>query len=153
MIHKKENASLNIMLADDDADDRYFFEKALVELSIVTNFKSVSDGAKLMDYLSENLENLPDVIFLDFNMPRKNGSECLKEIKRNEQLRHIPVIMCSTSLRDQIVDVLYSMGAHYYLHKCSFQELIKCIQNILNMLMENPMQPSKDKFILNLQEV
>ncbi|PQJ08946.1 response regulator [Flavipsychrobacter stenotrophus] len=153
MIHTLQNASLNILLADDDADDRYFFEKALNELSIVTKFISVSDGAKLMDYLSKNSENLPDIISLDFNMPRKNGLECVKEIKRNENLKHIPVIMCSTSLGDQIIDVLYSMGAHYYLHKCSFQEQIKCIQNILNMLMENPMQPSKDKFILNLQEV
>jgi CheY-like chemotaxis protein len=69
--------SINILLADDDTDDCFFFEKALREISITTQLTSVSDGERLMDHLSKNLGKLPDVLFLDLNMPRKSGFECL----------------------------------------------------------------------------
>ena len=144
---------LNILLADDDTDDRYFFEKALKGLSMSTKLKTVPDGERLMDYLFKNSENLPDVLFLDNNMPRKNGSECLTEIKSNEKLKRIPVILCSTSLGDDFANTLYQNGAHYYLHKCDFSELTQCIEKILNLLAENPNQPTRDKFMLSLQEV
>ena len=148
---KKQSVPLNILLADDDTDDRYFFEKALKGLSMTTSLKTVPDGERLMDYLSKNSENLPDVLFLDNNMPRKNGSECLSEIKRNEKLKGIPVILCSTSLGDDFANALYQNGAHYYLHKCDFSELTKSIEKILGLLSENPEQPARDKFMLSLQ--
>ena len=147
-----KNVPLNILLADDDADDRYFFEKALKELSIEANFKTVSDGERLMDHLMKNTEDLPDVLFLDLNMPRKNGSECLAEIKGSEKLKQIPVILCSTSLGNDFANSLYQTGAHYYLHKCDFSDLKKSIQKILSLLVKNPIQPSRDKFMLSLQE-
>lgn len=147
---KQEHAPLMILLADDDIDDRFFFQKALKALPIATHLKNVPDGEQLMNYLSENSEHLPDLLFLDFNMPRKNGSECLIEIKRNEKLKRIPVIVYSTALRDEIGDVLYQNGAHYCLQKCDFVELTKCIQKVLALLEENPNQPSRDKFILSL---
>ena len=81
---------LNFLLADDDTDDRYFFGKALKELSIPSTLTTVEDGEKLMDYLSENSKQLPDVLFLDLNMPCKNGAECLTEIKNDQQLKHLP---------------------------------------------------------------
>ncbi|MBC8048251.1 MAG: response regulator, partial [Fimbriimonadaceae bacterium] len=83
--------TINVLLADDDKDDRYFFDKALKQIPIATHLKTVADGEKLMDYLLKNDVPLPDVLFLDLNMPRKNGSECLAEIKRNEKLKEIPV--------------------------------------------------------------
>ena len=98
MTNTHQNIPLNILLADDDADDRYFFERALQDLPITTNLKTVPDGARLMEYLYKNTDHLPDVLFLDNNMPRKNGSECLAEIKNNAQLKGIPIVMCSTSL-------------------------------------------------------
>ena len=146
------NAPLNILLADDDKDDRYFFEKALGRLPTSVNFTTVNDGAQLMKYLKTNSDNLPDVLFLDNNMPRKTGSECLVEIKSDERLKKIPVILCSTSLGDDFANELYQNGAHYYLHKCDFPELIKCIQMALESLEKNPYQPARSKFMLNLQE-
>ena len=143
---------LNILLADDDADDRYFFEKALKELSIEAIFKTVSDGERLMDHLMKNTDDLPDVLFLDLNMPRKNGSECLAEIKHSEKLKQIPVILCSTSLGNDFANSLYQTGAHYYLHKCDFSDLKKSIQKILSLLVKNPIQPTRDKFMLSLQK-
>lgn len=146
-----QNVPLNILLADDDKDDRYFFEKALKELSIPTKLKTVNDGEQLMDYLMANTDDLPDVLFLDNNMPRKNGSECLLEIKRDEKLKQIPVILCSTSLGDDFANELYQNGAHYYLHKCDFSDLIKCIREILVLLQKDPRQPARDKFMFSLQ--
>ena len=143
---------LNILLADDDRDDRYFFEKALKELPVDTNLNTVPDGEGLMDYLHENAANLPDVLFLDNNMPRKNGSECLIEIKGDTRLKGIPVVLCSTSLGDDFANLLYQNGAHYYLHKCDFADLKQCIGMVLQLLAANPRQPSRDKFMLRLQE-
>ena len=145
----KQQAPLNILLADDDNDGRYFFNMALKEVSIATHLTTVSDGERLMDYLSENL---PDVLFLDLNMPRKNGNECLVAIKSDKKLKQLPVIIYSTSLQDAVADVLYKNGAHYYLHKCDIAILTKSIHRILTLLLENPKQPSRDQFILCLEK-
>ena len=144
---------INILLADDDADDRSFFEKALKGISIASHLTTVKDGEQLMRYLSKNFEHLPDVLFLDLNMPRKNGSECLSEIKQNPRLKKLPVIIYSTSVRKEITEVLYQNGAHYNLQKCDFPELANSLQRVLNLLAQNPNQPPRDKFILSLAKV
>ncbi|CAN5361670.1 hypothetical protein BH09BAC1_BH09BAC1_09360 [soil metagenome] len=143
--------STYILLADDDNDDRFFFQKALNAIPQPTTLHMVVDGEKLMDYLAENLHQLPDVIFLDVNMPRKNGIECLTEIKNDEQLKQIPVVMHSTSLRDETADLLYKTGAHYYLPKCEFTLLVERISNILDLLNNSPDQPERSKFVTSLQ--
>lgn len=144
---------LHILLADDDKDDHFFFEESLKELSIATSFSTAGNGEELIRLLSSDQSKLPDVIFLDLNMPRKNGSECLSEIKHNEKLKHIPIIIYSTALYDGIVNLLYENGAHYYLKKCEFTLLSKGIKKVLDLLAENPNQPSRDKFILLCSEM
>lgn len=150
MNNELKTGVLSILLADDDKDDRYFFEKALKKISIATKLEMVTDGERLMAHLVNNPDALPDVIFLDLNMPRKNGSECLVEIKKNDSLKQIPVVLCSTSLGNDFASILYMDGAHYYLHKCDFAELAICIEQILKLLAGNPLQPSKDKFMFRL---
>lgn len=145
---EKQNPSLNILLADDDKDDRFFFEKALHEVTIPKVLATVNDGQELMDYLFENSEHLPDVLFLDINMPRKKGSECLTEIKGDPKLKALPIIIYSTSFSDDIANDFYKTGAHYYLQKRDFTELAKSIEKVLAMLAENPNQPSRDKFVI-----
>src|SRR5688500_7807458 len=108
---------IHVLLADDDSDDRYFFEKVLTELPIATHLITVEDGEELVAYLSENSGKLPDVLFLDLNMPRKNGLECLSEIKQNEKLKRLPVIIYSTSMNENVADILYNNGAYYYVRK------------------------------------
>lgn len=82
---------LSIILADDDIDDCLFFTEALEELKINIQLKIVHDGEELMRQLALK-NNKYDVLFLDLNMPRKNGFECLQEIKSNEKLISLPVI-------------------------------------------------------------
>lgn len=82
-------------------------------------------------------------------MPRKTGNECLLEIKNDEKLKDIPIVIYSTSLHEEVAEVLYQNGANYYLKKDTLDELPGYIKKILTLLSENPAQPSKDKFILN----
>lgn len=90
------------MLADDDADERFLFEKALKEIPIATRVAPVSNGQELMDYFFKNSMNPPDVLFLDLSMPRKTGYECLIEIKENKKLEAIPIIGFTTSIPSNI---------------------------------------------------
>ena len=73
---------ISIVLADDDSDDRMFFKDAFEELKIKTKVKTFTNGVELMNYLNIEDTVLPNVLFLDLNMPKKNGFECLKEIKK-----------------------------------------------------------------------
>lgn len=132
------DGQLHILLADDDRDDRFLFQEALQELPLNANLRTVHDGEDLMAYLVENAHNLPDVLFLDLNMPKKNGFECLSEIKLSEQLKNLPVIMFSTSFpRDvnyeqDMIKMLYKIGAADYIRKpANFDQLKEVILNSL----------------------
>ncbi|MDR7211625.1 response regulator [Flavobacterium piscis] len=141
----------NLLLADDDEDDCDFFKEALEELLIPFSLSTVNDGAELMKFLSDKpVENLPDIVFLDLNMPRKNGLECLTEIKQNKKLQHLSVIIFSTSLNMDIVDIMYEKGAIYYIRKPGdYAKLKKVIGNALTLIPENNLkQPEREQFVL-----
>lgn len=149
-----QSKPIEILLADDDTDDRFFFSKALQTLPIPTHLEVVMDGIKLMEYLHKNAERLPDVLFLDINMPRKNGSECLIEIKEDEKLKELPVVMYSTSLHTDIADLLYKWGAHFYVQKTDFKELKKILLHILTLMAEKKFaRPSRAEFVVHMVEV
>lgn len=135
---------LNVLLADDDTDDRSFFEKALREIPIETHLTFVQDGEQLMNYLSENSEHLPDVLFLDLNMPRKNGFECLYEIKEDNKFKDLSVVMFSTSFpqdifyEENMIKTLLKIGAQDYIRKSGeYAQLKQDIRNALNKVIEN----------------
>ncbi len=141
----------NLLLADDDIDDCIFFEDALKELPISATLSTVNDGIQLMNYLLAKPGNLPDVLFLDLNMPRKNGIECLAEIKLIDKLKNLPVIIFSTSLNMEVVDLFYQKGAHYYIRKPGeYEKLRKIILEAVTLASQNKLsQPARDKFILH----
>ncbi len=150
MESKKQGKPLSMLFADDDRDDRFFFEKALREISINTILEIVEDGEKLMIYLKNDSKKLPDVLFLDLNMPRKSGSECLLEIKKDEKLKRLPVIIYSTSLHDDVASTLYKNGAHYYMRKTDLSELKKNLTKVLALLVDtNYARPERSEFIIN----
>ena len=145
---------LHILLADDDEDDRYFFSKALEKLTIPTQLTTVVDGEKLMIFLTKKTEQPPDVLFLDINMPRKKGNECLMEIKNNKTLKDFPVIIYSTHLDNDLADEFYKMGAHYYMQKGEFSDLTKHLQYLLQLLIKKEFKrPTREAFIIHQQEV
>ena len=141
---------LNILLADDDIDDCQFFKEALEALPLTAQLKTVHDGEQLMNYLEENAEHLPHVLFLDINMPRKNGFECLSEIKHNDKLKDLPVVMFSTSNPKDSIEILFKTGADVYIRKPSnFSQLVQVIHHALPMAAENIFSNGKLKYILN----
>ncbi|GGW46224.1 response regulator [Arenibacter certesii] len=143
----------NILLADDDPDDCMFFREALVELSLSAQLTFVNDGEKLIDLLINGTTDLPDILFLDLNMPIKNGVECLTEIKSIEKLKRIPVVIISTSYDSTSADELYRLGAAYYIQKpigfSQLQDLIfRAIKLVTN---KNITRPDKVDFLLSEQ--
>ncbi len=143
-------AIINILHADDDKDDCLFFKEALSELSIAASLITVNDGEQLMKHLMCVSDNLPHVLFLDMNMPRKNGFECLVEIKKHEMLKKLPVVILSTSFDGQKANELYENGAHCYICKpADFNDLKKAIHRAILLVTENKSKPSKENFLLS----
>lgn len=142
---------LQILLADDDEDDCLFFKEALDELPIATHLTTVWDGEQLMQLLTKSLEPLPHVLFLDLNMPRKSGYECLLELKRDQKLSPLPVIILSTSFEPAMVDLLYKNGAKACLCKPAGRSALKqVIQQALTLVAQaNGSQGAKQDFSLN----
>jgi CheY-like chemotaxis protein len=106
-----------IILAEDDEDDRLFFKEAFHELKLSTELRIAEDGFELMNFLEKPEIDLPQLVLLDLNMPLINGFECLDMMKKNDQLKNIPVIIYSTSDNAEDIKKSYNLGAHYYIHK------------------------------------
>jgi CheY-like chemotaxis protein len=129
-----KNELIHILLADDDEDDRLFFLDAFQEIKIKTNVVLVNDGVELMNYLSRNDYPLPHILFLDLNMPRKNGMECLLEIRRNDSLKDIPVAIYSTSSSEEDIEETFVKGANVYIKKPSdFGTLKKILEEVITI--------------------
>lgn len=140
---KLNNQPLCVLFADDDIDDRIFFENALKEIPIRSRLITVNNGEQLMEYLKYHEADLPDVLFLDLSMPRKTGFECLVEIKENEKLKNLPVIMFTTSftrgieLEYNLINTLSKIGAQDYLRKPGdYEEYKLVIHQALTRMME-----------------
>lgn len=142
--------NFHILLADDDEDDCIFFREALDELSEDVSFSVVSNGLELMNFLEENKEQLPDVLFLDLNMPFKTGAECLLEIKSCKKMSELPIIVYSTSANPEVMDMLYSKGAHYYVRKPGDFSLLKAvIHRAITLSKQNKItRPRKEDFLI-----
>lgn len=126
------NESLNILLADDEENDRLLFVDAIKELKIKTIIHTVNDGVELMEYLNNADNILPQLIFLDLNMPRKNGLECLKEIRANYKLNDIAIAIFSTSMSENDIEQTLMNGANVYINKPnSFDGLKLALNKVL----------------------
>ncbi len=151
----------HVLLADDDVDDIYFFKQALEAFPITTKLATLQNGELLMSKLMELYSNLPDIVFLDLNMPRKNGFECLAEIKKNKIFMQLPVIIFSTSYEMGVVNSLYENGAQYYIRKPADIKLYKkIILHALTLIVNNQssinvkiMQPARADFVLTIENI
>jgi CheY-like chemotaxis protein len=146
-----EEIKHRLLLADDDIDDCIFFRDALGELPLTSSLTTVNDGVELMRLLSGELIDFPDMLFLDLNMPRKTGYECLSEIKADDKLKHLPVIILSTSFEHDIANLLYKNGADFYLRKPGdFSILKQLIYKTINLVTNLKTKPrSEQRFVVN----
>ncbi|MCE7063767.1 response regulator [Dyadobacter sp. CY326] len=126
--------TISIFLADDDADDCMLFEDALREVSTSTELVTAYDGVELINLMKTNVPPPPDVIFLDLNMPRKNGFECLELIRKTKAWESIPVVIFSTTGQEEMVRKVYEQGANFFIRKPgSFPKLKQAIKQILDI--------------------
>jgi len=140
--------TIHILLADDDQDDCIFFKEALEELPVSTTLITVKDGVQLMHHLNK-ATSLPHLIYLDLNMPIKNGAECLEEIKGNDRFKRLPIIIYSTAFVAEVVKSLYEQGASYFIRKPPvFSDLKSVILRSLTLVSED-MHPTFENFIIH----
>lgn len=131
----KSHAPINILMAEDDPDDRMLTRQALEESRLINDLYFVEDGEELMAFLRhEGKYSLPDssprpgIILLDLNMPRKDGREALSEIKSDSNLRPIPVVILTTSTSERDVVQSYELGASSYIAKpVTFESLVEVV--------------------------
>ena len=113
--------NIRMLLAEDDEDDRSFFRQALLESGIGSELTMVTDGWQLIEFLLDQRNTfIPDIIFLDINMPGMDGKSCLREIRRQEKYVVTPVIILSTSTRLRDIEETYRDGANRYFSKMLF---------------------------------
>lgn len=125
------NEPLEILLADDDENDRILFQDVLNEIKINTKLHTVNDGQFLMEYITEHADNLPHLLFLDLNMPRKNGIECLKELRKIYS-KEITICIFSTSSHNKDIEDTFLHGANIFMTKpSSFKELKEALNRVV----------------------
>lgn len=135
-----------ILLADDDADDRELFEEALSDIHPDAVLTTAQDGEELM-FILKNYHK-PDLLFLDLNMPRKNGKECLHEIVKHPELQKIPIIIYSTSVNPTDIEETFSLGAILFFRKPnSYEELKRNVSEIFKEKLNSPR--SKESFLIS----
>ena len=128
-----DSHSIKILLVDDDEDDMQLFLQALKVIDRSIKLTYADDGVTALKLLFNREIPLPDYIFLDLNMHRMNGKECLAEIKSTTYLAHIPVIICTTSKRESDVQKTKDLGASGFFTKpANFEELMMGIKFILD---------------------
>nr|WP_294775279.1 response regulator [uncultured Flavobacterium sp.] len=147
-----EKDYIHIILADDDEDDRLFFTDAFEELKINTKVNTFNDGVELMNYLNQPDAVLPNVLFLDLNMPRKNGIECLDEIKRDNRFDDIAIAIFSTSSSEEHIEETFIRGANIYIKKPNdFTTLKKVLSDVVTINWQyHTSGLNKDNFLLRI---
>jgi CheY-like chemotaxis protein len=127
-----------VFIVDDDSDDREFFCDALHEIDDSIQCVCAGNGNEAISWLSQPQIVLPDFIFMDLNMPRLGGKQCLSLIKNNHRLSHIPVIIFSTTRQYDEAEEARQLGAALFLTKPStYSELKQHLNWILSSGMLN----------------
>lgn len=121
-----------VFLIDDDFDDQEFFSLAVKKLNELNECVFATDGEYGLEMIRSDEQFIPDYIFIDYNMPRMNGLECLQEIKKMDRLRDTPVYMYSTSDNPATMEQAKSLGATAFIVKPSaLQVLVEILKVII----------------------
>lgn len=142
---------VTVYLVDDDEDDRIFFEEALSEISQNTEIFPFSNGVDLMADLHGKIEKLPDILFIDLNMPLMNGEECIEDIRSEQRFEDIPIVVYSTVCDEVQLENLKNIGANGYLQKPNtFAGLKrKLSSNLKNIIKTKSSEITQDRFLIS----
>ena len=137
-----------ILIAEDDADDRFLLQAAFEENGFTDRLHFVENGVEALDYLQSLCNNanepvLPKFMLLDRNMPKKDGREVLNELKQHPELKKIPVVIFSTTNNEQEMRRCYELGANSYITKPnSFESLLKTVAALRSYWMHSSGVPA-----------
>jgi CheY-like chemotaxis protein len=138
-----------ILIADDDADDRYLLETAFSEKGFTERIDFVENGVEVLNYLSnlkagaDNQIHYPKFVLLDLNMPKKDGRQVLREMKASPVLKKIPVIVFTTTKSENEISRCYELGANTYIIKpVSFDALLNVVESIRSYWLHTAATPS-----------
>jgi CheY-like chemotaxis protein len=143
---------IHVLLADDDKEDRDDFIEAFKSIQMNTKVHIVKDGMELMDQLNDISLPLPDLLFLDLNMPKKSGLECLREIKKIDRLKNLTVVIYSVSTSDKMIEDSFVHGANVYIKKPAHLTVLKKIlANVLTINWQyHTSGLNRDNFVMQL---
>jgi chemotaxis family two-component system response regulator Rcp1 len=141
---------INILLVEDNPGDVELTEDALRRSKVATKVSVVADGEDAMDYLRQQSayqeETMPDLVLLDLNLPRKDGMEVLREMKDDPNLRHIPVVVLTTSEAERDILASYELGANCFISKpvdlTEFRKVVESIDDFWFTIVKLP-SPSR----------
>ncbi|MBI1318378.1 MAG: response regulator [Candidatus Hydrogenedens sp.] len=126
---------IHVLMAEDNADDAELTHEALVDSKLAISLHHVTDGVEALAFLRKQppyeKAQTPDLVLLDLNMPRKDGREVLRELRGDPALRHLPVVILTTSGADEDVEAAYELSANCYIQKpVDFEQFIHVVQAI-----------------------
>lgn len=130
-----------ILNVDDDIDDREMFCDALKAIDPEISCMQVESGLKAVEFLRKN--EVPDFIFVDINMPKMNGYECVEEIRSISHLRKVPIIMYSTTFNPNDQVNFTNLGIQYLIKSSRFAEVVSAIKKMIYKLVTQPEERSK----------
>lgn len=123
---------ITIFLTEDDKDDQTIFKEALDEIEISFHIANFHNGEELLEHLENNQDLLPDIIFLDLNMPKMNGMDCLKILRATPKYKDLFVAIYSTSGSQENIENAFMAGANAYIRKPNdFEELKNILRELL----------------------
>lgn len=131
---KAYNEKILVFLVDDDEYDCEVFEDALTQFYTNHTLKIFKDGTSLIDHLSIIENELPHLIFLDLNMPKMNGLQCLKEIRSLDRLKKLSIAIYSTSISNTDMESTFTAGANIFITKPGqFPDLVKILKHVFDI--------------------
>ncbi len=137
-----------IFYADDDKDEYEVFNIATKILEVTAEVTFAKDGLELLQLLKDNLSSLPDYVFIDLNMPLMNGHECIQEIRKDDKLKNLCVVILTTSRDQRDIDEAFAEGADYYLCKTSsIYKLEQALKKLFSLDCNH--RKNREYFVLN----
>ena len=128
-------------LIDDDFDDQEIFSLALEKVDPTLTCITANSGLEALQKLADERLSIPDYIFLDLNMPRMNGKECLTEIRKYDRLKNIPVVIYSTSsMKNEIAETVKLGATDFIVKPYSMTDLIDELNRFFQKRLKNPGQ-------------
>ena len=140
------NEIRDVLLAEDDKDDVLIFELALEEANLSVDLRHAGDGDKLFDMLGDNI---PDILFLDIQLPCRDGLTCILQIRKNKEYDNLPVVMCTSHAGEKYIDESFRNGANLYMIKSrSLREMAENLKRVFSINWKAQLYyPPKNEFV------